>query len=211
VKLSLSAYHCEEIVETIYERIYEKARPYLNTRKNDIHVSLSHEFAHRLLDFYPEADSDIVVPAILLHDVGWSAVPEERHSGAFGPNANDADAQRIHEREGARIAAVILRSLDYDDGKTKEIMAIIDGHDSRPEALSLNDKLVKDADKLWRYTPTGVDIDHTRFGIDRERYLGYLDSMIDDWFFTPEAREMAREALAEARGVIPFAPQRAGS
>ncbi|OPY73396.1 MAG: HD domain protein [Syntrophorhabdus sp. PtaU1.Bin002] len=186
-------------METIYEQIYEKARPYLNTRKNDVHLSLSYGFTYRLLEYYPQADRDVVVPAIILHDVGWSAVPEERHLGAFGPNANDTDTQRLHESEGARIAAEILKSLDYDEEKIREIMAIIDGHDSRLEALSLNDRLVKDADKLWRYTPTGVDIDHVRFGIDRESYLDYLDGVIDAWFFTPEAKEMAREALAETR------------
>ena len=33
----------------------------------------------------------------------------------------------------------------------EEVVAIIDGHDSRRHALSRNDELVKDADKLWRY------------------------------------------------------------
>ena len=80
-------------------------------------------------------------------------------------------------------------------------MSIIDGHDTRQEALSLNDQLVKDADKLWRFTPAGVDIDHTRFGIARDRYMEWLDSVIDDWLFTPEAREMAHAALAEAMSI----------
>lgn len=69
----------------------------------------------------------------------------------------------------------------------------------RLEALSLNDQLVKDADKLWRFTPVGVDIDHTRFGIARDSYIKWLDTVIDDWLFTPEAKEMALAALAEAK------------
>ena len=105
----------------------------------------------------------------------------------------------MHETEGVKIAEEILTGLDYDKEKILEILSIIDGHDTRLEALSLNDQLVKDADKLWRFTPAGVDIDHTRFGIPRDRYLEWLDSVIDDWLFTPEAREMAHAALAEAK------------
>jgi len=78
-------------------------------------------------------------------------------------------------------------------------LSIIDGHDSRLEALSLNDKLVKDADKLFRYTPAGVDFMLRCFGITLEDRTNYLDTVIESWFFTPEAKQMARTALAETK------------
>jgi len=59
--------------------------------------------------------------------------------------------------------------------------------------------LVKDVDKLWRFTSTGVDIDHNRFGINRTNYMHWLETMIDKWLFTPEAKDMAYKALGEAR------------
>lgn len=186
---------------TIYDRIYDMAKPYLDTRRNDIHVSISYTFSRQLLKHYSDADEDIVLPAILLHDVGWKAVPEEKQSGAFGPNTKDTETRRLHEIEGASIAREILHLINYDGLKIAEITAIIDGHDSRKEALSLNDAIVKDADKLWRFTPIGFDIDHIRFGIDRNSYLIYLDSIIDQWFLTPVARDMAREALDETRAL----------
>ena len=188
-----------ERMDTIYETIYEKARPYLDTRHNDVHISLSYDFARRLLPHYPDANEDIVLPAILLHDVGWKMVPEERQLDCFGPTINDAEMRRFHEAEGVRITGEILDALGWDSARIRQIVAIIDGHDTREEALSLNDRLVKDADKLWRYTPTGVDIDHQRFGIDRGPYMDYLETMVERWFFTPEAKEMAVKALAEAR------------
>jgi len=153
----------------------------------------------RLLKSYPQADENIVLPAILLHDVGWKMVPEEKQSGAFGPEVKNHEVQRLHEIEGVRIAGDFLNKLNYPKDETHEILDIIDGHDTRLEALSLNDKLVKDADKLWRFTPTGVDIDHVRFGIERIPYMIYLEDRIKDWFFTPAAEEMASEALAIAR------------
>ncbi len=95
--------------DSVYDDIYRKAAPYLDTRQNDVHVSGSYDFARRLLVLYPNAD------------------------------------------------------------------------------------------KLWRFTPAGVDIDHTRFGIPRDSYMKWLDTVIDDWLFTPEAEEMAHTALAGAK------------
>ena len=186
-------------MSTLYDRIYKKAEPYWATRKNNLHVPSSYDFARRLLSFYPSADEDIVLPAVLLHDVGWKMVPEEKQRDAFGPEVKDQETRRFHETEGVRIAREILASLAYDKEKTIEILSIIDGHDTRKEALSLNDKLVKDADKLWRFTPYCVKIAHRHFGFELEEYINWLGERIEEWFWTPEAKAMAREALNRAR------------
>ena len=179
-----------------YADIFDLAAPYLDTRSNDVHTSISFDLALQLLAHYPEADKAVVLPAVILHDVGWKMIREEDQLSAFGPNMSNPDLRRQHEKEGARIAEGILKLLTYDPGKTEEIMAIIDGHDSRETTLSLNDKLVKDADKLWRFTPEGVEIDHRRFGFARGAYLKWLEQQIDGWMNTPEAKRIAREQLA---------------
>jgi HD superfamily phosphodiesterase len=186
-------------MSTLYDRIYKKAEPYWATRKNNLHVPSSYDFARRLLSFYPSADEDIVLPAVLLHDVGWKMVPEEKQRDAFGPEVKDQETRRFHETEGVRIAREILASLAYDKEKTIEILSIIDGHDTRKKALSLNDKLVKDADKLWRFTPYCVKIAHRHFGFELEEYINWLGERIEEWFWTQEAKAMAREALNRAR------------
>jgi HD domain len=179
-----------------YGNIFELAAPYLDTRSNDVHTSISFRMALRLLDYYPAADGSVVLPAVILHDVGWKMIPEQEQLTAFGPKMSNPDLRCRHEREGARIAGDILRRLGYDPRKIEEIVAIIDGHDSRDAPLSLNDKLVKDADKLWRFTPEGVEIDHRRFGFAREDYLAWLDKQIGAWMHTPEAKQIARQQLA---------------
>ena len=181
-----------------YADIFDRARPYLDTRSNDVHTSIAFRLALQLLAYYPEADESVVLPAVILHDVGWKMIPEEVQLTAFGPNMSNADLRRQHEKEGACIAGDILSKLNYDPKKAEEIMAIIDGHDSREAPLSLNDKLVKDADKLWRFTPEGVEIDHRRFGFVRKVYLVWLEKQIDGWMNTPEARQIARQQLASA-------------
>ena len=186
-------------MSTIYDEIYRKAEPYWDTRNNDAHIASSYGYARRLLSLYPDADESIVLPAVLLHDVGWKMVPEEKQRGAFGPEVKDKETQRFHEKEGVRIARNILGSLAYDGEKTDEILSIIDGHDTREQALSLNDKLVKDADKLWRFTPYCVKLGFRHFGFELEDYIQWLGERIETWFWTPEAKAMAREALNRAR------------
>ena len=77
------------------------------------------------------------------------------------------------------------------------ILKIIDGHDSRSESLSLNDRIVKDADKLRRYTKSGLEIDAERFGETLEEGLGRLRSNIGKWFFTHTARKFAEKEISK--------------
>lgn len=186
-------------VDERYAEIYERAGPYLDTRHNDLHARISYGFARRLLREHREADEAVVLPAVILHDTGWKTIPEDQHLKAFGPKMTDPDLRRVHEVEGARIAGEILAAVGYDPARREEIVAIIDGHDSRETAMSLNDELVKDADKLWRFSPTAMEIDHRRFGFELRDYFGWLERQIDGWFFTPEATRMARQSFAEAR------------
>ncbi|MEA2004564.1 MAG: HD domain-containing protein, partial [archaeon] len=131
----------------IFENIWELARPYLDTRKNEIHTEIATSYADKLLE-KEGGDKSIVIPAIILHDVGWKMIPKEHQIKGFGPKKTSIEIKRRHETEGVRIARDILNSTDYNTKKIEEILDIIDGHDTRKEAISLNDKIVKDADKL---------------------------------------------------------------
>jgi len=140
-----------------HQLIYELAKPFLNTRKNDIHIEISLSYAFTLLK-REAGDHDIVIPAVLLHDLGWWQVPEKLHLKAFGPQY-DRELRRVHEVEGVKMARKILEKVNYEVSKMEEILLIIDGHDSRLEAISQNDCIVKDADKLFRFSPRGFEID----------------------------------------------------
>ena len=181
-------------MNTRYRRIQELAGPYLDTRKNDIHTEISTRFAYQLMDLEGGME-EVVIPAILLHDVGWKKVPEDIQLKAFGPNASLPEWNRVHEVEGARIAGEILKEVDYDPEKTEEIVHIIDGHDSRKEAFSLNDTIVKDADKLWRYSKEAFHINMERFQESHGEEVERLLSNIEPWFLTDSAKTMAREEI----------------
>jgi HD superfamily phosphodiesterase len=182
------------MLNDIYERIWDLARPYLDTRKNDVHTEMSADLARQLLA-QEGGDEDIVMPAIILHDTGWKKVPEDIQSKAFGPKATLPEWNRVHEVEGARIAGDILRKVDYPEEKILEIQEIIKGHDSRKEALSLNDSIVKDADKLWRYSQIAFQVNGDRFGLNLEEGIKRLRRNLEPWFLTKSGKRMAKEAI----------------
>jgi hypothetical protein len=139
--------------------VWRAAAPYLRVRKNDIHVPISFDYAERLLEEHPPADGLVVRLAILLHDIGWYTIDErDIFSKGFGKNWKQSDLRYLHEREGCRMAKEVLGKLGYDGVTISRVVAIIDGHDTRPEARSFEDMLVRDADKLWRFTPAGIGI-----------------------------------------------------
>ena len=194
--LEESPHHNEGIVKPTHQHLWERARPYLDTRENDIHTRISVSFACRLLE-QEGGDEDVVIPAVILHDVGWKRIPEHLHLEAFGPGAAAPEINRIHEVEGVLIARELLEEVGYDRGKTEEILKIIEGHDSRSEALSLNDSIVKDADKLWRNTREGLRIDTARFGETYAEGIERIQSHLEQWYFTGSARQMAAREIRD--------------
>ena len=186
--------------------VWELAVEHLHVRSNDAHTAYSYGLAAALCDLHPDADRDVVLPAIILHDTGWSRVPEAEVLEAIRPGGGRHDLVIRHEKEGAAIAADVLARLGRDAGRTAEIVEIVDGHDSRLTALSLNDSLVKDADKLWRLTPHGVDTVMDWFGLNREQAPVLIGSRVHDHLFTDAARTMARALAAVAR--IDSVPER---
>ena len=181
-------------IKPIHQKIFEKAKPFLRTRKNLIHTKIALRYAIKLLEEEP-GDEEIVIPAILLHDVGWKTIPEHLHLTAFGPNPSNPKLTKVHELEGAKIARSILEGLRYSPEKVKEICRIIQGHDSRKRPISRNDRIVKDSDKLTRYSRKGMAIDLDRFRISRQRYLLFLERIIDQWFLTPAGKNVAKKEI----------------
>ena len=175
-------------------RLWRLAQPYLNTRKNEIHTRISVNLALRLME-KEGGESKVVIPAVMLHDVGWKRIPEALQLSAFGPDASAPELNRTHELEGVKIARNLLRQVSYDRMLVCEILAIIDGHDSRTEALSKNDALVKDADKLWRYTREGFGIDTRRFDETYQAGLARLENHLAEWFLTASGRKFAQDLL----------------
>lgn len=186
--------------------LWEFAAPLLRVRNNDAHTLYAFGLASALLAAHPEADAGVALPAIMLHDIGWSQVPPSEVLQAIAPGGGRPDLVLLHEKEGARLAAEILAECNYDVVKIPPILGIIDGHDSRREALSIEDAIVKDADKTWRLSPHGIDTVMDWFGLDRGQALRLCSQRVHGHLFTDEAKAMAR-ALSALESVTEW-PQR---
>lgn len=185
--------------------VWERAVPYLHVRNNDSHTLYAYGLARALVALHPDADPEIVLPAVLLHDIGWSQLPADEVLQGIAPGSSRPDLVVRHEKEGAALAREILEDLGYERESVDRIVEIVDGHDTRTEALSIDDALMKDADKLWRITPHGVDTVMDWFGLPRADALRLIESRVHDHLFTDAARTMAR-CLAGI-GSIDISPQ----
>lgn len=185
-----------KLADPIHARIFELALPYLRTRENDVHTEICAGFAQRLLAA-EGGDADVVMAGILLHDVGYSSLTADQLPLAFGPTIRSPELQRLHEVEGARLAREILAEVGFPPEKARRVAEIVDGHDTRKIALSREDALVKDADKLFRVSKRGFPIDFRRFEREPKAYLAWLGEQVDPWFFTETAKGLAREELEE--------------
>lgn len=181
---------------TRHQCLWEHALPYLDTRSNDIHTLYSYRFARRLVVLHDTAEPEVVLPAVILHDIGWSTVPEDKILESFGPNLRYPELRRRHEVEGARLAREILETCGHPPELIERIVAIIDGHDTRAESRSIDDSLLRDADMLWRYTLFGLETTKEWFGNTEMEQLDMLEEWLETRFHTDAGRHMAHGLMA---------------
>jgi HD domain len=182
-----------------YDEVWRTSEAYMRARKNDVHIPLSYAFARELLKQYPDADEDIVSLAIILHDIGWYSIDmRDIIEKGFGPNMMQSDVRFLHETEGVRMSREVLEKTNWPESVITAVGEIIDGHDTRPQARSLNDRLVRDADKLWRFTVTGVAVASDWFKMTPRQYADRLEQQVSI-LETEAGRQLAAQALAETR------------
>jgi HD superfamily phosphodiesterase len=188
-----------------YHPVWRAAEPYMRARKNDIHIPLAFHWTLQLLEYYPQANRDVCLLAILLHDIGWWAIDMEEiiQQGFRSENPLQSDVRYRHEVEGVRLATDVLRKTGWDPSVIAQVCDIIDGHDTRKDPRHLNDRIVRDADKMWRYNVTGIAIAADWFGKTPHAYAADMEARMD-WFETPEGLLMADAELAVTKKALMF-------
>ena len=91
-------------MKAIHRKILELSLPYQDKRDDKGHARTVTDFAIMLLKT-ERADPDVVIPAAILHDIGWSKMPKKER---FGPvkskkigNKETGSLRRKHEKLGA--------------------------------------------------------------------------------------------------------------
>ena len=190
-------------VGTDLDPIWQAVVTETRTRSNDVHLPISLAYAERLCDAHADADRLLVRVAIQLHDIGWARVDESRIlSEGFTGDWRKAAIRFEHEKQGCIIAREVLPPLGYDEAFVEDVCAIIDGHDTRADAHSLEDALVRDADRLWRFDHAGIALASGWFSMDPATYCDRLAAEIVPELKTQAAIDIASTELARSNALL---------
>jgi HD superfamily phosphodiesterase len=120
-------------MKEIFEKIWKLALPYQDKRDDKGHAQITTNYALQLLKTEMGND-EIVVPAIILHDIGWSQLDKKQRMIIFDHNATrdqKLNARYKHQDASVKFAKEILNQLNYSDDLINEITEIISQHDTR--------------------------------------------------------------------------------
>ena len=121
---------------------------------------------------------------------------KERRLTVFNMGARDEDRRSVvfeHEIESIKLAAKILRQVNYPADLTNEILDIVSRHDSRDGFISKNEGLVRDADKLWRTSKEGFYVAEARAKVREAERFKTMEEGINrpKYFYSETAKQMA--------------------
>ena len=182
-------------MKEVFNIIWELALPYQDKRDDPGHAEVALRYATELVTL-EKGNEDVVIPAIILHDVGYSQLPKERRLTVFNMGARDEDRRSVvfeHQIESIKLAAKILRNVNYPDDLTDEILEIISQHDTRDGFISKNEGLVRDADKLWRTSREGFSVAEARAKAREADRFKEMEKGIErpKYFYSETAKQMA--------------------
>lgn len=185
-----------DFMKKIYEQILESALPYQDKRDDKGHAETVLNYAIKLLET-EQGNENVIVPAAILHDIGWSQMSEKERMSCF--KKFDRNIRIKHQKLGVDLAKKILEKINYNPKSIEEILEIIYGHDTREGFLSQNDGMVRDADKLWRYSKIGFWTDHRKISLSKKEHYETLKKNIDakDFFYLGKSKDIARKELSE--------------
>jgi HD superfamily phosphodiesterase len=194
-------------MKEIFNQIRELAQPYQDKRDDPGHAEVTLKYAAELVEL-EKGNEDVVIPAIILHDVGYSQLTRERRLQIFNPGASEGDRRAVvfeHQVESVKLAVKILRQVNYPADLTDEILEIISQHDTRDGFISKNDGLVRDADKLWRTSKVGTTVAEIRAKAREAERFKTIEEGIKKpkYFYSDTARQMA---LTDLKAMIPDGP-----
>ncbi len=186
-----------------YINIWREAETYLKRgRWFDIsHTIIVIDFAKRLCRDL-KGDPGVVIPASILHDVGYSAYSEEPELELKTTLPEippfSREIKEGHLIKGAEFSEKILRKVGYTY-KVQEIVFIVRNHESadgeKPDMKNLNHSIVSDADALARVTDAAIGYLKKIYKKDEIEIVKGILKHYKKWFITKRALEIAEEEL----------------
>jgi len=186
-----------------YVPLWKMALPYQDKRNDKGHAFVVTIYAC-LVCTVERCNLNIVIPAAILHDIGWSGVPlrDRMAISRFDTSAEaKLKARLAHQEKGVALANKLLRKVQYQKEAIPEVLDIIAQHDTRRGFVNDNEGAMRDADKLWRYDEygflsdylngTGTILDHI---VDQENNIE-----MKEFFCFDSSKELAHRLTSRLR------------
>jgi len=182
-------------MDEIFEKIWQLAIPYLKKGiKKDFIVHTKGVIrSMRCLLEREEGDKSILIPAAILHDVGWSKVPLNMQKS--DEELDRVEALRLHIKHASSIIKEILLKVGYDEIQIEKVINIVAAHKFQ-DPKELSKQLLIDADTM-------SDAFKQQFYSDVRSYKTTPEELYEfrkkNDFYTQTARKIFDEELEKRR------------
>ena len=143
-----------------------------------VHVTEMEKWAKYMLEKHPDADKDVVMLAVWLHDIGHYPLPKEID----------------HAVRGEERAKEFLEKENFDPEKTKKVLHCVRAHrcrDVQPETKEA--KIIAFIDSASHSTDLVTFPDMVNVYKETKKVLDKLERDFKDLEFFPEEKEKLRE------------------
>jgi len=191
-------------METSYSKIWDLALSRQDLRDDEGHAKTVTDFA-RELGILLKGDLNVIIPAAILHDTGYYGFSKKMLNDLMAKKFSkekETEIKDLHMIRGEEFALQVLTQLKYDEEKIKVIAGIVRRHDYSDDFPNLiEEKIVRDADKLWRYSQKGFFLDVKRRGCTPQDWYGKLLKNFEkpNYFYTEQAKAIAKLEIASRK------------
>ena len=162
-------------MDPIYFKIWELAQPYYEQGRPIDIARIKWMMRDAFLVCQIEKiDDSLLLPLVILHDVGYAKVPKD--------NISDLDLRKANMKEGAKIAKVILEQVNYPKDKVEKIVYYVSVHDNwafGDNEVYKKDKILAvftDLDFIWMATEKGFVAVADNLKLNHKSMLEYLQN-----------------------------------
>jgi HD superfamily phosphodiesterase len=185
-------------MKIIHKRIWQLARPYLKkgVRKDFVLHTLGVIKAMELLLKKEGGNRDVLIPAAILHDVGWARVPIKLQKS--NKKNEQLKALKLHIKYAPPIINTILTKIGYNKKQIKNIVEICLAHKFKMPKNN-NEKLLIDADTLSDTFKEQFESDLKTYNSTPEKLYKFREK---NRFYTKTAKQIFKAQLLKIKKSI---------
>jgi L-rhamnose mutarotase len=137
-------------------------------------------------------DPGIMIPAAMLHDIGWSKVSDQIVN--LKTDSEKKEAEISHIELAADLISEILGCLEYKQSEIEEITRVVQSHKSKAPGCDKRIKLIIDSDNLSDTYRESFYSDVKSYNTTPQKNFDFRSK---NKFFTSTAKEISKRNMAE--------------